>query len=98
MDGASASGIDRRYRRHGIEQRHGSAVEGAWEAFAVAADLHELAMKQHGDPVGNRAHHGEIMGDEQHRDAALAAEAPQQREDVGLYRDIEGGQYLVAEQ
>ena len=73
-------------------------VERRREDGAGGADLEQLAAKQDADTIGERPHHGEIVSDEQHRDAVLGAQALQKVEDAGLHRDVERREDLVAQQ
>ena len=73
-------------------------MEGRCENLVAAPDLHDVAAKQHADAVGQHAHHGEVVRDEQHGDAALGLQPLQQREDARLHRDVERRQDLVAKQ
>ena len=47
-------------------------MEGRREDLFHVPDLHQPAAKQHADPVGQRAHHRKVVGDEQHREVVLA--------------------------
>ena len=61
------------------------------------AGLDDLAAMHDGDALADVAHDGEVVGDEQQREAELALELAQQIEDLGLDRDVEGGYRLVGD-
>ena len=65
--------------------------------MSLGADLDDLAEVHHGDAVAHVAHDGEVVGDEDHRQAELALQLAQQVEDLGLDRDVEGGDRLVGD-
>jgi hypothetical protein len=66
--------------------------------LAHRAELDEFAGPEHGDPVGNFAHHPEIVGDEQHGHAALALQFLDESEDLRLRGHVERGRRLVGDQ
>ena len=76
----------------------GIGMEGRAEDLGGAADLHHLAVEHDPDAVGQHAHHGEVVGDEQHRHVMLGTQPAQEVEHVGLHGDVEGRQDLVAQQ
>ena len=58
----------------------------------------KVSLEEHRDPVGQRAHDRQIMGNEQHRDSSIAFQRFEQSKNTGLHRDIERRKYLVAKQ
>src|SRR5580765_245941 len=62
------------------------------------ADFHHAPEIDYGDPVGQVFHHGEIVRDEQHREAATLLELLEQVDDLRLDRDIEGRHRLVGDE
>ena len=60
--------------------------------------LDDLAAVHHADDVGDAADDAEIVGDEQHAHAEPGADFGQQRQDLGLHRDVERGGRLVRDQ
>ena len=73
-------------------------MEGRCKDLIAPPDLHDVAAEQHADTVGEHAHDGKVVRDEQHGDAALGLQALQERQDARLDRDVERRQDLVAEQ
>ena len=71
---------------------------GRREHFIVRARLQQASPVHHADAVGERAHHREVVRDEQHRDPVAGAQPAQQVQDARLHRDVERGEHLVAEQ
>ena len=61
------------------------------------ADLDELALVHHGDPVAHRADDGEVVRDEEVREAEVPLEVLEQVEDLRLDRDVERRDRLVAD-
>ena len=59
------------------------------EDIGRPAFLDDSAEIHHRDPVAQAAHHGEIMGDEDHRETHLRPELDQEIDDLRLDRDIE---------
>src|SRR5690606_30846668 len=59
--------------------------------------LDHLAQIHHRDPVGEGAHHAQIMGDEQIGEPVLALEAAKKLEDLGTDRDVERRDRLVVD-
>jgi hypothetical protein len=61
-------------------------------------DLHDLAAKEHADPVGQRPDDCQVMRDEQHGDAVLGLQPPQERQHIRLHRNVQRRENLIAEQ
>ena len=61
-------------------------------------DLHDPAQVHDRDPVGQVPDGGQVVRDEQQREAELALQPPQQVEHLRLHADVEGGDRLVADQ
>ena len=76
-------------------QQPGVLLLGVIEHACVAAALDDAAAVEHDDIVGDLADHGEVVADQQVRDAGLLADVGEQVEDLGLDRDIERGDALV---
>ena len=66
--------------RHGNggKQAAGIGVDGVDRQLFSFGQLHDAALVDDGDAVGDVAHHGKIMGDEQVGDAAFLLQAAQQ--------------------
>ena len=63
--------------------------------LACRADLDQLAEVHDADRVGHVADHGQVVGDEQVRQAAFAPQFLHQVEDLGLDGHVQGGYRLV---
>ncbi len=85
-------------QRDRAEQRLGVGVPHAVEHFGDGAGLHRLAGIHDADAVAGLQHQPEIVGDEQHRGAALAPQLLDQLDDAGLDRDVERGGRLVEDE
>ena len=86
MSGRAAdSAADVRMQRVVVQQRR-------------LADLDDLARVHHRGPVADRGGQLQVVGDEQHRQAELAAQVVQDRHHLGLGGDVERGRRLVGEQ
>ena len=59
--------------RHGNggQQAAGVGVDGVGRQLFGPGQLHDAALVNHGDAVGDVAHHGQVVGDEQIGDAAF---------------------------
>ncbi len=55
-------------------------------------------MRRIADDVGDAAHDAEVVGDEQHAHAEPRPDFGEQRQDLGLHRDVERGGRLVRDQ
>ena len=62
------------------------------------AVFHELARIEHGDLVAERAHHAEIVADEEEADRFAPAQLRQHGQNPRLDRDVERGGGLVEDQ
>ena len=82
----------------GGEQRLGVGVLGCREHARYRALFDDLAVLHHADAVGELAHDAEVVGDEQKRHAEPLLDVLQQRDELGLHRDIERGGRLVGDQ
>jgi len=82
----------------GVEQALGIGVLGVVHDLFGRAFLDDLAEIENVDAIGDLAHHGEIMGDEEVGEAELGLQALEEVEDLRLDRDIEGRDRLVADQ
>ena len=82
----------------GREQHPGVGVARIGEDVGGLAGLDDFAVLHHADPVGEFAHDGEVVGDEQERHAEIAFELGEQVEDLGLDGDVERGGGLVGDQ
>ena len=71
-------------------------MQGIVEQAFGRARFHDLAEVQDGDVVADVLDHPEIVGDEQIAEAELVLQPAQEVEDLCLYRDVEGGDGLVA--
>ena len=60
-------------------------------------DLDDLAEVHDGDAVAHPLDHRKVVGDEQVREEELLLKILEQVEDLGLDRDVEGGDGLVAD-
>ncbi len=92
--------IERRRRalRLGRKQHLGVGMPRVGEHLGRRARLDDQPVLHHGDIVGEAAHDAEIMRDEQHRHAVPGLQVLEQREDLRLHRDIEGGGRLVGDE
>lgn len=82
--------------RDSREQGPRIGVQGIGEQAFGRARFHDLAEVQDGDVVADVLDHPEIVGDEQVAEAELVLQPAQEVEDLCLYRDVEGGDGLVA--
>ncbi len=60
--------------------------------------LDDPAEVHHCDPVAQVPHDGQVVGDEQQREAELAAQVLQQVQDRGLHADVESRHRLVGDE
>lgn len=82
--------------RDSREQGPRIGVQGIGEQAFGRARFHDLAEVQDGDVVADVLDHPEIVGDEQVAEAEIVLQPAQEVEDLCLYRDVEGGDGLVA--
>ena len=73
-------------------------MNGAGADFEGVAQFDDLAEVHHGYAVADMADDGDVVGDEEHRQAELLLERQQQIENLGLDRDIERGDRLVGDE
>ncbi len=66
--------------------------------FVDRALFDDFAEPHDRDPVGDFGDDAHVVGDQQHRHAALGLEALDQREDFGLRGDVERRRRLVSDQ
>ena len=66
------------------------------DVFGVAV-FDDFAVMHDGDVVRNVAHHGEIVGDENHGEIELFAQLEQEVENLGLDGDVERADGLVCD-
>ena len=81
----------------GGEQAAGVGLDGALEDLAHAAGLDDAALLHDHDVVGEVADHRQVVGDEDEGDAEVAAQVGEELDDLGLDRDVEGGDGLVGD-
>ena len=62
------------------------------------AGLDDASVAHHHDPVRDRPHERKVVGHEEHREAHLPLESPEQLDDRGLDGDVERRRDLVADQ
>ncbi len=82
---------------NGGDQLAGIVLPGVGEEFRSGAALHHFAGVHHQHLIRHLRHHGEIVGDEDHRHLALALQIADQFEYLRLDGDIESGGGLVAD-
>src|SRR5690606_16918742 len=63
----------------------------------VGADLDDLAQIHHRDPVGDVAHHRQVVGDEDVGQVELVLQPFEQVHDLRLDRHVERGDRLVTD-
>jgi len=78
-------------------------LAGVWVLGVVQDGVHRAALDDatvthHEDVVADVPHRCEVMGDEQQRHTGVAADLAEQVEDLGLDRDVEGGDGLVEDE
>ncbi|VTR68114.1 hypothetical protein DESC_690051 [Desulfosarcina cetonica] len=83
-------------KRHGRDEKTGIGMAGAPENIIRMTQFNGLAQEHHADPVGDVAHHPEIVGDEQVGQLQAFLQILEQIEDLGLDGNIQGGDGLVA--
>ena len=81
----------------GTEQAAGVLVAGVGEDLLGGALLDDLASVHDGDGVCHLGHEGEVVGDEDHREAELLAQLVEQVDDLLLHGHVEGGGGLVGD-
>ena len=68
------------------------------EHVLARARLHHPAGVEDRDAVGDRGHDAEVVGDQDHREIVLAAQAVEQPQDPRLDGDVERRRRLVGDQ
>src|SRR3982074_2943709 len=91
----SAPRLDAPGARNTVLQHAGVRVLRSQEDVFDIAMLDDVARMHHVDAVTDLGHEVEIVRDEQHGEAELFAQLPQQRHDLCLDRYIEGRRRLV---
>ena len=81
--------MTRHQARHRREQRLGVRVMGTGEDRPGRPVLHHPAQIEHGDAVGEIAHHSEVVRDEDIAHALAALQVGEEIEDGRLHRDVE---------
>ena len=84
--------------RHGREQGLGIAVARSGKELNNRGGLNNPASIHHGHSVANLCDHAEVVGNQQAGHAPLAAEAIDQRQNLGLYGDVEGRGRFIRDQ
>ena len=94
----AASPLDGRVRdRGGRDEGPGVGMARGPDEVSGGSRLHHPAEIEHHDPVADVLHHGEIVGDEDERDAEVAPEVAKQVDDLRLHAHVEGRDRLVAD-
>src|SRR5690625_3239640 len=93
--GSEGIGMD---REHGVQQRPGVVVAGAGEDVGGRPGLDDPARLHHHDVIGVLLDDGEVVGDQQDREAELPAEGVEQLEHLGLHRGVQGRGRLIGDQ
>src|SRR5579859_6289530 len=88
-----------RFQRGGVGQQL-ARVGLAWvgEHLADIAVFDDVALAHHGHALRDGPHQGQVVGDEEHRQAEVALQAAKQLHDRSLDADIQRRGYLVADQ
>jgi len=93
----NARGLPCRVRdRYGGKKHLGIRMEGIRKEFLGWCNLHNSPKVHDGNPVGNVAHHAEVMGDEEVREVHLFLELTEEVENLCPHRNIKGRDRLVA--
>jgi hypothetical protein len=72
-------------------------MERAIVELVTVGQLHDPTEVQHGDSMGDVAHHGEVVRDEKERHAQLLLETAQEIHDLGLDAHIKRAHRLIAD-
>ena len=91
----AADGVGHRHRR---QQRLRVGVGGKVEHVVAGPDLDDLAEVHHGDAVAEVLDDGEVVGDEQDREAEAQLQVAQQVEDLRADRHVERRHRLVGDE
>ncbi len=81
-----------------VEQRRSVGMTRMLEHRICRRHLDHPAQVHDDDPVGDVAHHAEIVADEQQRQAEIPPQVHEQVDDLRLDRHVEGRDALVADQ
>ncbi len=82
----------------GVDQQPGVGMLRLGEELCGGGGFNDFALFHHRHAIGDLAHDGEIVGDEEDGHAALGLQFFQQRQDLALQGDIEGGGGFVGDQ
>ena len=96
-DGVQGSAAREVHARHRVQQTLGVGVVRRGEDLLDRPLLDDSAGVHHDDAVGDLGDHPQVVGDQQHADAVLAAEPTELDEDLRLDRDVESGSRLVGD-
>jgi hypothetical protein len=66
--------------------------------FPRIAEFNDRSRVHHSDPIRNLRNNRQIVGDEEHGEAKLLTQFGQERQDLGLYGDVECGCRFVGNQ
>ena len=95
---AQALALDRRIRNgHGVEQHARIGMAGIGVDLGRVPDLDDLARIHHRHAMGDFAHNGQVMGDEEVGEAEPLLQRLQQVDDLRLGADVERRDRLVAD-
>ena len=92
----SVSGVSRRGTE--AQQRRGVGMRGGCEQFAHRRRLDDAAGVHHRHAIGDAGDHAEVVGDQHQRQVPRRAASREQREHLGLHRDVECRGGLVGDQ
>ncbi len=96
-DALAGALLDRVGDGRGGEQRLGVGVLRGGEQFGGRGLFDDLPEVHHGDPVGEELDGGQVVGDEQAAEPAVALQVGEQVEDGRLYGDVERGRRFVGD-
>ena len=91
------TGFDRIWNRNRGEQGLRVGVGRTLVHLEARTVLHDLAQIHDGNAVAHLTHDGEIVGDEDVRQAELSLDVEQEVQHLGPHRDVEGGHRLVTD-
>ena len=81
----------------GGEERLGIGVQGVVEDGLGVAQLHHLTQVHDGHPVAQVLHHAQVVADEEVGEAQLFLQLPQEVQNLGPDRHVQGGDRLVTD-
>ena len=96
-DALVGAGLDGIRHGNGRDQGAGVGVERTLVDLVRTGQLDHVAEVHDRDPVGNMAHDEEVVGDEEVGQVELLLELVKHVDDLGLDRDVQGGDGLVAD-